>query len=136
MITHNCTSYEPVNKFDFIDASGLMLYNFNIVETTEQDKIGTERTVYRYDSLLVTPPITANTVFSALLSATVSPNHEAKLLNDYYAAQNGIEPPERAQPYLDFLNLRKTLRDMVDADCTAHNIPLTDKPTEENDTTD
>lgn len=111
--------------FDVIDrVNGTTLYNHNqhFVETTDEQ--GNKTKVNEYDSLLVKYPVTANTVFAALLNARYDANTESKLLNDYNAAQLGIEDESKKQPYLDFLAERKALRAMVDADCNANSIPL------------
>lgn len=111
--------------FDVIDRiNGTTLYNHNqhFVETTDEQ--GKKTKVNEYDSLLVKYPVTANTVLAALLNARYDANMENKLLNDYNAAQLGIEDESKKQPYLDFLAERKALRAMVDADCTANGIPM------------
>ncbi|MCM1223964.1 MAG: reverse transcriptase domain-containing protein [Lachnospiraceae bacterium] len=111
--------------FDVIDRiNGTTLYNHNqhFVETTNEQ--GKKVKVNEYDSLLVTYPVNANTVLAALLNARYDSNTESKLLNDYNAAQLGIEDESKKQPYLDFLAERKSLRAMVDADCEANSIPL------------
>ena len=111
--------------FDVIDRiNGTTLYNHNqhFVETTNEQ--GKKAKVNEYDSLLVKYPVTANTVFAALLTARYDANTENKLLNDYNAAQLGIEDESKKQPYLDFLAERKALRAMVNADCTSNGIPM------------
>ncbi|MDH6308135.1 hypothetical protein M2451_002654 [Dysgonomonas sp. PFB1-18] len=111
--------------FDVIDKlKGTTLYNYNQhwVEVEQED--GKKAKKNEYNSLRVDYPVNANTVFGTLLTAVYPENEEQKLLNDYNAAIAGIEPEEKKQPYLDFLNARKSFRAMVDADCTTNNIPL------------
>ncbi len=111
--------------FDVIDRiKGTTLYNHNqhFVETTDEQ--GNKTKVNEYDSLLVKYPVTANTVFAALLNARYDANDEKKLLNDYNAALLGIEDESKKQPYLEFLAERKALRAMVDADCNTNGIPM------------
>lgn len=111
--------------FDVIDRiNGTTLYNHNqhFVETTNEQ--GKKTKVNEYDSLLVKYPVTANTILAALLNARYDANMESKLLNDYNAAQLGIEDESKKQPYLDFLAERKALRAMIDADCNTNGIPL------------
>ena len=69
-------------------------------------------------------PINANHIFETLITELYPNNEEQKLLNDYNAALAKIEPEDKKQPYLDFLEVRKQMRAMVDADCTINNIPL------------
>lgn len=111
--------------FDVIDKlKGTTLYNYNQhwVEVEQED--GKKAKKNEYNSLRVDYPVNANTVFGTLLTAVYPENEEQKLLNDYNAAIAGIEPEEKKQPYLDFLNARKSYRAMVDVDCTTNNIPL------------
>ncbi|MCM1516018.1 MAG: reverse transcriptase domain-containing protein [Paraprevotella sp.] len=111
--------------FDVIDRiKGTTLYNHNqhFVETTDEQ--GNKTKVNEYDSLLVKYPVTANTVFAALLNGRYDANDEKKLLNDYNAAMLGIEDEGKKQPYLEFLAERKALRAMVDADCNTNGIPM------------
>lgn len=111
--------------FDVIDRiKGTTLYNHNqhFVKTTDEQ--GNKTKVNEYDSLLVKYPVTANTVFAALLNARYDANDEKKLLNDYNAALLGIEDESKKQPYIEFLAERKALRAMVDADCNTNGIPM------------
>lgn len=119
------TSAEAQPTFDVIDRiKGTTLYNHNQHLEERTDEEGNKTKVNVYDSLLVTAPVTANTVLESLIAAKYSSSEEAKLLNDYNAAMLGIEDEGKKQPYLDFLSERKALRAMVDADCKLHNIPL------------
>lgn len=111
--------------FDVIDRiNGTTLYNHNQHYVQVENEQGAKQKVNEYDSLLVKFPVTANTVFAALLNARYDANAEQKLLNDYNGAVLGIEDESKKQPYLDFLAERKALRAMVDADCTSNGIPL------------
>lgn len=111
--------------FDVIDRiNGTTLYNHNQHFVSTTDEQGKATKVNEYDSLLVKYPVTANTIFAALLNARYDANMENKLLNDYNAAQLGIEDESKKQPYLDFLAERKALRAMVDADCEKNGIPM------------
>lgn len=111
--------------FDVIDnIKGTTLYNFNqhFVEV-EQD--GEEKVkVNEYNSLRVDYPINANHIFETLITEMYPNNEEQKMLNDYNAVQLGIEPEDKKQAYLNFLEVRKQMRALVDSDCTINNIPL------------
>lgn len=111
--------------FDVIDRiTGTTLYNHNQHYVEVVDEQGDKKKENVYDSLLVHYPVTANTVFAALLNARYDTNVESKLLNDYNAAVLGVEDEAKKQPYLDFLAERKSLRAMVEADCNTNGIPL------------
>ena len=62
--------------------------------------------------------------FETLITAKYPNNQESKLLNDFNAAVAGIEDESKKQPYLDFLQMRKELHAMVDADCQKYNYPM------------
>lgn len=111
--------------FDVIDkVKGTTLYNFNqhYVEEVQQD--GSKKKVNEYDSLRVDYPVNANTVFETLITSKYPNNQESKLLNDFNAAVAGIEDESKKKPYLDFLQMRKELHAMVDADCQKYNYPM------------
>lgn len=111
--------------FDVIDRiTGTTLYNHNQHYVEVVDEQGDKKKENVYDSLLVHYPVTANTVFAALLNARYDTNVESKLLNDYNATVLGVEDEAKKQPYLDFLAERKSLRAMVEADCNTNGIPL------------
>jgi hypothetical protein len=111
--------------FDLVDrVKGTTLYNFNqhFVEVESED--GTKSKENEYDSLLIDYPVNANHILETLIYEKYPSGIEQKLINDYNAAVAGIEEKAKKQPYLDFLNDRKALRAMVDADCIANNIQL------------
>lgn len=112
-----------------------ILYNHNITEVdvvenemgvvsiTDDQKIATGK-MFRYDSLRVEYPITADNIFSTLLSIKYPANTERKLVNEYQSALLGIMPESAKLPYEDFLRDRLAIREMVNRDCEAHNIPM------------
>ena len=85
---------------------------------------GSKKKVNEYDSLRVDYPVNANTVFETLITSKYPNNQESKLLNDFNAAVAGIEDESKKKPYLDFLQMRKELHAMVDADCQKYNYPM------------
>lgn len=131
-------SEKPQPTFDVIDRiKGTTLYNFNQhyveVEADEANAGNTEggkakaaatKKVNEYSSLLVDYPVTANTILRTMIEAKYGASVESKLINDYNAACAGIEDESKKAPYLQFLSERKALRAMIDADCTANNLPL------------
>ena len=50
----------------------------------------------------------------AVISALWSSDVEAKLLNDYYSALEGILTEDKKLPYLEFLNERKRIKSLID----------------------
>lgn len=117
------------------NGQGTVLYNHNIVEvdvvmdemgsiTVTDDPTIANATIFRYDSLRVEYPTTADNIFSTLLSAKYPTNTESKLVNEYQSAMLGLLPAEYKKPYEDFLNDRLAIRKMVDRDCSTLNIPM------------
>lgn len=120
---------DPLNN-----GQGTFLYNHNIdeVDVVDEDgnvRLATEkdndtRKAYRYDSLRVEYPKTADNIFSTLLTANYPANTESKLVNEYQSAALGLLPASYKKPYEDFLRHRIAIRNMVDADCAGLNIPM------------
>ena len=52
-------------------------------------------------------------VTEAVMDAMYGNGYEQKLLNDFNAAVAGILPVDYKQPYLDFLNERKALKEEI-----------------------
>ena len=117
------SSVQPT--FDVIDRiKGTTLYNFNQHFSEVEQEGGEKVQENEYNSLRVDYPINANHIFETLITELYPNNEEQKLLNDYNAALAKIEPEDKKQPYLDFLEVRKQMRALVDSDCTINNIPL------------
>lgn len=127
---------ERPNVIDpYNNGQGTVLYNHNITEVdvvvdemggvsiTDDPKTATGK-MYRYDSLRVEYPTTADNIFSTLLSAKYPANTESKLENEYQSAMLGLMPETAKKPYEDFLRDRLAIREMVDSDCKTLNIPM------------
>lgn len=111
--------------FDVIDKiKGTTLYNFNQHFVEVEHEGGEKVKENEYNSLRVDYPINANHIFETLITEMYPNNEEQKILNDYNAVLLGIEPEEKKQAYLNFLEVRKQMRALVDSDCTINNIPL------------
>lgn len=117
------------------NGQGTILYNHNIAEvdvikdemggiTLTDDPEKATGKMFRYDSLRVEYPTTADNIFSTLLSAKYPANTESKLVNEYNSAELGLLPKEYKKPYEDFLRGRLAIRNMVDSDCAILNIPM------------
>lgn len=117
------------------NGQGTVLYNHNIVEvdvikdnmggvTFTADPNTATGKMFKYDSLRVEYPTTADHIFSTLLSAKYPANTESKLVNEYQSAELGLLPTSYKKPYEDFLRDRLAIREMVDSDCNALNIPM------------
>ena len=116
------------------NGQGTIHYNHNIKEVLVKEGEGGSLEIvsdqaeatgrrFQYDSLRVEYPTTRNNILATLLNAKYDANTENKLRNDYEAAKLGILDASLQQPYIDFLNDRKALKEQVEADCEPLNIP-------------
>lgn len=105
-----------------MDREETVLYNFNIEAGERQNETGVEAGYY-YDSLRVSYPLTQRNVFETLLRALYPQDVEMKLQNDFNAVSVGMESLEKKQAYIDFLDHRKQLKEMVEADCQQAGVP-------------
>lgn len=125
---------QPAVIDDLNNGQGTFLYNHNIHEvlviededgnvTVTDDEEAATGSMWQYDSLRVEYPKTADHIFSTLLSAKYPASKESKLQNEYNSAVLHILPNTAKQPYVDFLNDRLAIREMVDGDCANEEIP-------------
>lgn len=129
---------EPEVIDNLNNGQGTFLYNHNIEEVlviedemggetlTDDEELATKK-AYKYDSVRVEYPKTADNIFATLLTAKYPANVESKLINEYQCAQMGLLPESAADAYVAYLKDRLAIRAMVDADCAKFNIP-TDMP--------
>ena len=125
---------KPVVIDELNNGQGTFLYNHNIKEVSvvEDEHGGVAITLreeeakvkrWKYDSVRVEYPKTADNIFSTLLTAKYPAKTESKLMNEYQSAVLGIMSEEAKIPYENFLRDRLAIRSMVDADCETYNIP-------------
>lgn len=125
----------PEVIYDLRNGRGTFLYNHNIEEvsvikengggitvTADDDKKATGK-MFRYDSVRVEYPKTADNMFSTLLTAKYPSKTESKLMNEYQSAILGLLDESYKKPYEDFLKDRLAIRAMIDADAEMYNIP-------------
>lgn len=87
------------------------------------------RSWWEYSEVVVWAPVSREKLTAAVLAATWDSDYEAKLVNDYNAAKEGIfgaktgeEAKKYAERYTAFLSARKALKEQVAADCAALSI--------------
>lgn len=99
-------------------------YRFNI--TPAEKMIADDKIIsgYSYDALVVPYPLNANNILKTMLAEMYPEDQELKLQNDFNAAALGIELIDKQQRYVEYLNIRKALREMIDTQCGSHNISL------------
>lgn len=113
------------NKQQVIESvpNGANFYRYNfreiIIPKTESQ---IERTQWECEEVIVWSPLTKDKITTAVINERWGLNYESKLLNDYYAAIEGILPIEKKQPYIDFLAERKELKEQIERACIEYNI--------------
>jgi len=71
--------------------NGSFHYNYNIVERVVEDEEAGEKTFYDYDTVQLWEKPTYEKVTRAIIRSEIDETEEFSLINDYYAAQLGIE---------------------------------------------
>jgi hypothetical protein len=115
----NPAIFEPVGD-------GSYRYRWDIKEVEMPAMEGeTPRTQWECKEVTVWATVTREKITLAVIAALWDSDYEAKLLNDYNAAKEGIFG-EEAQKYIDrytqFLNERKAIKEQVATDCETLNI--------------
>ena len=72
-----------------------------------------EENGYSAFQVFIQGALSREVVTASVIAALYGNGYEQKLLNDYYAAIEGILPIEYKQPYIDFLNERKLIKAMI-----------------------
>ena len=74
--------------------NGSFHYNCNVTERKIEDEEVGEKTVYDYDTVQVWEKPTYDNLTRAIIRSEIDETEEFSLINDYYAAQLGIETDE------------------------------------------
>lgn len=101
--------------------NGSFHYNYNIVEEKVADEEVGEKNVYIFDTVQVWEKPTYDNLTRAVIRNEVDENEEFSLINDYYAAQLGLETDETRKAkavteYKAHLSRVIAIKDMVRAD--------------------
>lgn len=98
--------------------NGANFYRYNFKEITiPETESQIERKQWECEEVIIWSPLTKDKITMAVINEEWGLNYENKLLNDYYAAIEGILPIEKKQGYLDFLVERKLLKEQIEKDC-------------------
>ena len=114
--------FEPIGDGGF-------RYNYHIEEIevdnfigidNEEDSIITKRTQWRYDNVLIYPPITKDKITKEVVTNIWNNDYEQKLVNDYNATLLGVfdkeETKAKIDAYTNFLIERKQIKEMINRD--------------------
>jgi hypothetical protein len=112
--------FEPVG-----DGSYRYRWDIQEVEMPAMEPESAPRTQWACKEVIVWATVTREKITAAVIAALWDSDYEAKLLNDYNAAKEGIFGKD-GQKYIDryttFLNERKAIKEQVNADCETLNI--------------
>lgn len=111
--------FEPIGDGGF-------RYNYHIEEievdnfidiNNEEDSTITKHAQWKYDNVLIYPPITKDKITKEVIVNTWDKNYEQKLVNDYNAALLGVfdeeETKNKIDAYTNFLTERKRIKEMI-----------------------
>lgn len=101
--------------------NGSYHYNYNVVERTVENEETGEKTVYDYDTVQVWEKPTYDNLTRAIIRSELDETEEFSLINDYYAAQLGIETDDdrkakAVSDYKAYLQHVADIKQMVRAD--------------------
>lgn len=105
-------------------APALYAYRWDIQEEVVQDEQMENRIRYSCYEVFVYATVTANKILRSAIDAMWGNGVEEKLLNDYNASSLGISDNDGLEKYKQFLSERKTLKDLIDNDCSTLKIPM------------
>ena len=100
--------------------NGSFHYNYNVTERKIEDEEVGEKTVYDYDTVQVWEKPTYDNLTRAIIRSEIDETEEFSLINDYYAAQLGVEKDEdrktkAVNDYKDYLahvaDIKQIVRD-------------------------
>lgn len=94
--------------------NGSYLYRWNIEQVTQPAE-GEQpaKSFWQCNEVVVWNHPTRRKVTEAAIAAMWEPAYEAKLINDYNAAQAGLMPDSAKLPYLDFIVERNALKEEI-----------------------
>lgn len=74
------------------------------------------------EEVTVWETVTKKKIKEAVIRDMVSESEEAKLINDYLAAKEGILSEDYEQAYLSFITQRRLLKEQIDSDCLLYHV--------------
>ena len=103
---HKPKAIEPIGD-------GRYWYRWDI---NEIDSESLEQQQYTCHEVCVETPMTSNKIVETVFIAVFGSNLEAKLINDYNAAMNGVLDESFKQAYIQFLEERKAMKKRIEED--------------------
>ena len=101
--------------------NNLSYYRWDIVQ-----KVTEERISWECFEVTVCATVTKEKITKEVLNALYPNQQEEKLINDYNAVQLGVCDSDQEElfiaRYVDFLNVRKTIKEQIEEDCLTFRI--------------
>jgi hypothetical protein len=93
--------------------NGSYLYRWDIEAIEKENPEGTAHTMYECFEVLVWDEPNAKKVIEAVIEAMWPPSVEAKLINDYNAANENVLSEDFKQQYLSFIIERNKIKEEI-----------------------
>jgi hypothetical protein len=107
------------------DGSYRYRWDIQEIEVPAMGNEDTARTQWTCKEVVVWATVTREKITSAVIAALWDSDYEAKLVNDYNAAKEGVfgeDGQKYISRYTAFLSERKAIKEQVSADCETLNI--------------
>lgn len=99
-------------KFEAV-GDGSFKYRWNIQQVVKTEEDGTETTLWECDEVVVWKN-DKREVKKEVIKYVANIEVEAKLINDFNAANEGLMNEDYKQPYIDFITQRNALKQEID----------------------
>lgn len=102
------------------NGNGSFTYRWGIEEVQVTRQMGegeATETKWQCNEVIVWGTVTREKIVATVIESLWGIDMEAKLLNDYNASKLLLLPEEYQQRYVNFLNERKQIKELINADC-------------------
>ena len=108
------TNYSDLPELFMVEDDGVVIYNFDLVKIDPKNE--DEKESYQALAIRLNEPFNENNLLLQVINAICGEGVEAKMLNDFQAAQFGILPDSYVERYKEFLKQRLEVKIKVQKD--------------------
>lgn len=108
------TNYSDLPELFMVEDDGVVIYNFDLIEIDPKNE--DEKKSYQALAIRLNEPFSENNLLLQVINAICGEGVEAKMLNDFQAAQFGILPDSYVERYKEFLKQRLEVKIKVQKD--------------------
>lgn len=108
------TNYSDLPELFIVEEDGVVIYNFDLVKIEPKNE--DEKESYQALAIRLNEPFNENNLLLQVINAICGEGVEAKMLNDFQAAQFGILPDSYIEKYKEFLKQRLEVKIKVEKD--------------------